>query len=199
MTRRRTNDPKGLQRRLVDAAFEAFTAQGYNASAMHDVRRRAQVTGGALAHHFPTKKALGLAVLTQRVAEEVEALWISPLASAPSTAEGVRQIFAAIIAQLREQGRVRGCPLNNLALEISASDDDMRGAADAIFARWRSALADTIRADQQAGRVRLLDPEAAATFIIATYSGAMTMAKASQGTAPLEACAGQLAAYLADG
>lgn len=198
MTRGRQNNPKGLQRRLVEAAFDAFTVQGYYASAMHDIRQRANVTGGALAHHFPTKKALGLAVLTQRVAEEVETLWIKPLTSASTTAEAVQRILDKIIESLRERGRVQGCPLNNMALEVSASDNDMREAVDAIFERWRSTLANKIRTDQQAGLLRALDPEAAATFIVAAYSGAMTMAKASQSTAALEACAGQLAAHLAD-
>ncbi|MBC7978521.1 MAG: TetR/AcrR family transcriptional regulator, partial [Myxococcales bacterium] len=38
--------------------------------------------------------------------------------------------------------------------------------------------------------------EGFATFVIAAYSGAMTLAKAGQTTAPLRACAAQLAVTL---
>lgn len=194
--RGRTNDPEGMQRRLVEAAFRAFTTRGYNATALHDLRRDAGVSGGAFSHHFPTKKALALAVLNQRVAEAVNETWIAPVLSAETTADGVRDVFAAIIAALRKQGRVSGCPLNNLALELSGQDAEMQAAADAIFRRWQAAIAEKIRADQAVGRLRALNAEAAASFIVAAYSGAMAMAKAAQSTAPLEACVTQLAVYL---
>ncbi|HEV7252072.1 MAG TPA: TetR/AcrR family transcriptional regulator [Mesorhizobium sp.] len=187
-----------MQRRLVEVAFHAFKTRGYNASAVHDLRRDANVTGGAFSHHFPTKKALGLAVLNNRVAAAVEEAWIKPLLSSPTTADGVQTVLAAIIRELREQGSISGCPLNNLALELSGHDADMREAVDVIFKRWQQAVAEKIRADQTIGRLCRLDPETGATFVVAAYSGAMTMAKAAQSTAPLERCADQLATYLAE-
>jgi AcrR family transcriptional regulator len=193
LRRQRTNDPAGLRRRLLDVAAEAFQTVGYHSTSIHDVMRAAGVTGGALHHHFPTKKALGLAVLRERVAEAVETTWIAPVRNARSAPAGIANVFARIIAMLEERRAVSGCPLNNLALELSLADPDFRGAIRSIFDDWRSAVAERIRADHAAGRSRHLDPEPFATFVVASYSGAMAMAKAAQDVGPLRECARQLA------
>lgn len=195
-SRRRTNDPAGLRQRLVDAAYAAFATRGYHSTALHDLRRETGVTGGALSHHFPSKKALGLAVIQDRVADAVATTWIIPVEQAPTAADGIQAVFAAIVAELERNGAVSGCPLNNLALELARQDEDFQAAIDAIFLRWRRAIALKLRADLRANAVRDLDPEAVATLVVATYSGAMAMAKACQCTDPLKICAGQLMAII---
>ncbi|OCP35315.1 TetR/AcrR family transcriptional regulator [Ensifer sp. LC163] len=193
---RRMNDPEGLRQRLVDAAYAAFSTRGYHSSGLHDLKRDAGVTGGALAHHFPTKKALGLAVIQDRVAEAVELTWITPVNLATTTADGIQAVFAAIISELERKGAVSGCPLNNLALELSREDEDFQAAIEAIFIRWRTAIAEKLRADLRAAPVRDFDSEAMATLVVATYSGAMAMAKASQSVTPLKICAKQLTSII---
>lgn len=194
--RKRSYDPEGMRRRLLDVAAEAFQSRGYQATGMHELMREAGVTGGALYHHFPTKKALGLAVIRVRVAGEVEATWIAPVRSAPDAIDGIAGVFDRIAAGLRRRGGVSGCPLNNLALELSLADPEFRTAMQAVFEAWRAALAARLRADQAAGRLAPADADDLAALIVAAYSGAMAQAKAQQDAAPLEACARQLKRYL---
>ncbi len=47
---------------LIDAARELFTDQGYGATSIEDITRRAGVARGALYHHFPGKEDLFRAV-----------------------------------------------------------------------------------------------------------------------------------------
>jgi hypothetical protein len=121
-----------------------------------------------------------------------------PVLAAATAGEGIRAVFAGIAAELEAQGSVSGCPLNNLALELAGEDDDFRRAIDGIFLRWRDALAEKLRADQRAGAAVAVDPEAFATFVVAAYSGAMAMAKASQSAEPLRTCAAQLTRVMQD-
>jgi len=193
---KRSYDPEGMRRRLLDVAAEVFQSRGYQATGMHELMREAGVTGGALYHHFPTKKALGLAVIRDRVAGEVEETWIEPVRSAPDAIDGIAGVFDRIAAGLRRRGAVSGCPLNNLALELSLADPEFRMAMQAVFEAWRAALAVRLRADQAAGRLAEADADDLAAFIIAAYSGAMAQAKAQQDAAPLEACARQLKRHL---
>jgi len=195
-TRRRSNDPEGTRRRLLDVAARAFQARGYHATSTHDIMREAGVTGGALHHHFPTKKALGLAVIRERVAQAVEETWIEPVRSARTAEDGMRDVFARVAATLDDRGRVLGCPLNNLALELSLADREFQSAIRNVFEDWQAALAQRLRADQAAGASRNADPEGLATLIVALCSGAMAMAKANQSSEPLERCAQQLAAVV---
>lgn len=186
--RTRTNDPEAMRRKVLDVAEGAFQARGYHATSLGDLMQASGVTGGALHHHFPTKKAIGLAVIRERVAEAVEDTWIRRVQTAPSARQGVREVFTAVADQLDRQGFVRGCPLNNLAHELSLADPEFRAALADVFVRWRGALADKIRSDQRAGQEENTDPERYAVRVVATYSGAMAMAKTMQDANILRMC-----------
>ena len=108
--------------------------------------------------------------------------------AAGSAREGVRSVFESVATELERQGFVRGCPLNNLAHELSLADPDFRAALAGIFSAWREAVADKIRADQQAGRERETDPQRFAALAVATYSGAMSIAKTTQDAGVLCDC-----------
>jgi AcrR family transcriptional regulator len=184
----RTNDPAGTRRRIVDAAYLAFAGRGYNATGLQELRIAANVSSGAFSHHFATKKDLGFAVIRDRVRSAVESTWIVPVLAAPTAAGGIEQVFETIISDLKQNGSVSGCPVNNLALELSSQDAEFRQQLDQIFLLWRDAISDKLKADLAAGRSRVSDPGAMATFVVATYSGAMAMAKASQSVQPLRTC-----------
>jgi AcrR family transcriptional regulator len=185
---KRTNNPEGMRKKVLDVAEASFQERGYHDSSLGDLMAAAGVSGGALHHHFPTKKALGLAVIDERVAEAVAKTWIGPVLAAASAREGVRLVFQAVADELEKQGFVRGCPLNNLAHELSLADPDFRTALARIFRAWREAIAEKVRADQQNGGEKGTDPERFAALVIATYSGAMSMAKTAQEATVLRQC-----------
>jgi TetR/AcrR family transcriptional regulator, transcriptional repressor for nem operon len=194
--RTRINDPAAMRRRVIDAAATAFQSHGYHATSTHDIMRAAGVSAGALHHHFPTKKSIGLAVIHERVALAIEETWIAPIRSAPTTMEGVSIVFRRIAAALDDRGKVLGCPLNNLALEIALADTELRNAIKEVFRRWHAAISEKLRADLESGVVQDVVPEDLATLIVSSYSGAIALAKAEQSSQPLKRCAMQLAALL---
>jgi AcrR family transcriptional regulator len=190
---RRVNDPEALRGRLLDVAAESFQARGYNATTMHDIVRAARTTGGATYHHFPTKKSLAIAVIRERVARSVDETWIKPMSTARSTLDGVLTAFAEVIASVEQRRVVAGCQTSNLALELALADEEFRVALHTVFEQWRDAIASRIRSEQAAGAFDDTNADELATFIIASYSGAMAIAKAAQDSAPLKSCALQLA------
>jgi len=194
--RTRLNDPEAMRRRVLDAAAEAFQSSGYHSTSTHDIMRAAGVTGGALHHHFPSKKALAVAVIRERVAKAVEQTWIEPVQSARTAAQGILGVFEQISKGLDERDVVLGCPLGNLATELSLADPDFRQAIQDVFEHWRKAIAQKLRADRAAGILPDLDPDAFATFVVASYSGAIALAKAEQAADVLKTCARQLAAVM---
>src|SRR4051812_19253534 len=165
--RTRTNDPAGMRNRVLDVAASAFQSRGYGATSTHDIVRLAGVTGGALHHHFPTKKALALAGIGERVAAGLGGNRVATVRGAPRAAAGILQAFDAVAAALDAQGSVSGCPLGNLALELSLADADLRGALASEYRVWRAAIADRIRRDHEAGEASYApDPEAFANVVI---------------------------------
>lgn len=180
---RRKNDPAAMRARILDAAFDLFQEQGYNASSVHEIAARAGVTGGAFHHHFPTKKSLGLAVISERVKAAVEQTWLEPVRSARTGREGILHVFEDLARQLDAQGSVRGCPVNNLTLELAFADPDYRAELRSLFDDWKAAIA---------GKLGGADAEGRAAMVIASYSGAMAIAKVEQRGEPLRQCAQEL-------
>ena len=190
--RSRTNDPAGVRKRILDATADAFQKRGYHATSTHDIVRAAGVTAGALHHHFPTKKVLALNVIEERVAQAVDKHWLEPVRSAHGAEQGIRTAFEQIASALDRSKTILGCPLNNLALELCAGDSEFREAIEKIYDNWRKVIAAKLRADFAGA----FDADALASFVIASYSGAIAQAKAKQSTAPLRTCAAQLAFHL---
>jgi AcrR family transcriptional regulator len=192
----RRNDPKGMRRKVLDAAYSMFQAAGYNGTSMQDLIDRIDVTGGALHHHFPSKKSIGLAVLNERIAPVVRGAWVEPIRSADSLGKGIQSVFDDIARGVESRDRISGCPLNNLTLELSLADNDFRAAARGIFHEWQQALVDRIRESRGGKRLSRAARADIAAFIVSSYSGAMTLAKAEQNARPLRTAARVLKRWL---
>ena len=173
---KRSYDAEGTRGRILDVAARAFQTTGYHATSMHDVMRLADVPGGSLYYYFPTKKSLGLAVISERVGLEVEQTWLHPIRTASSAAAGIAAVFDAVADGAERGRRVSGCPVNNLTLELASGDRDFQRALGAVFDTWKNGIA------------ACLGDDALAAFIVAAFSGAMSLAKASQSAEPIRAC-----------
>ncbi len=76
---------------------------------------------------------------------------------------------------------VHGCPLNNLAQEMSPLDEGFRKRIEKIYAMWRESLTDAFERGIEAGHVRKdITPGNVAAFIVAALAGLIGTAKNSQ-------------------
>jgi AcrR family transcriptional regulator len=192
----RRNDPEGLRARILDEAVRLFQTNGYHATGMRDVMQAARSSAGALHYHFDTKQELALAVIADRVAPAVREAWIDPVRTAPTVGEGVRKVFSEIVRGIEQRGSVMGCPLNNLAMELSFSNPQFRDSLQAVFQEWETALAERLEDTHGGARLDRTKRLAVASFIIAVYSGAMNLAKTLQSAAPLRTAGTHLAGWL---
>lgn len=148
------------------------------------VRTTAGVTGGALHHHFPTKKSIGLAVIRERVAPAIKQTWLEPVRESANAKAAILRVFDGLADELDHNGAVRGCPVNNLTLELAFADSDFRCELRILFDRWRDTLGDALGGDPASHR--------RAAMVVAAYSGAMAIAKVEQRGEPLRLCAQEL-------
>lgn len=193
----RKNDPEGVRSRLLDVTADLFQDQGYCASGMQLIFENAGVTAGAFYHHFESKKDLALAVIDERVAAEVESTWMKPVREAGTTLDGVIQVFKSIAAQLEQRRAVRGCPLNNLTLELAFADTDFQAGLAQIFDRWQQEIEAKLKHDMDEGALARTKTGPLAAYIVAVYSGAMALCKVHQSSTPLLHCLAELRQRLA--
>lgn len=91
---------------LLDAARTLFVEKGYADTATPEIVTAADVTRGALYHHFPDKKALFWAVI-EREANEVAADIDARSAEASSAREALLQGASAYFDAMAVPGRTR--------------------------------------------------------------------------------------------
>ena len=192
----RPKDPEKTRQALLEAAHEEIHRQGYQAASLSAILKRAGVTKGALYHHFPNKKALGLAMIDELIAGRIMTEFLKPLLDGEDVLARLKTAFMEEIPQNTQMAEL-GCPLNNLSQEMSPIDEDFRIALDKQFSRLREGIAEALRRGQTLGKVhKEIDPWGSAVFIIASYEGCLGMAKSAQDMALFETCAAGLFRYL---
>jgi AcrR family transcriptional regulator len=187
--------PAQTRERLMNAAFEEVYHNGFQGSDLKAILAKAGVTKGALYHHFDGKEALGHAVVEQVIARITQDKWLAPL-------DDVDDPIDALLGILDNTGTSDaevngGCPLNNLAQEMSPLDEGFRRRLSEIFANWIGGVTDALRLGQINGKVRNdIDARDTATFVVAAYEGYISLAKTAQDSRVLVAGMKQLRVYL---
>ncbi len=188
--------PDKTRARLIEAAFAVIYRKGFKAASLSDILADTGLTKGALYHHFPNKKALGLALLDS-IEQAIELLWLQPLADSDNPLATLKLTMLEAIAQLDDTERVQGCPLNNLAQEMATLDEDFRLRVAKIYQRWLAGVAEALKRGQQAGSVRSdMDAAIAADFYVAALAGARGLAKSLASAEKLDNCARALGWFL---
>lgn len=174
-------NPVETRQAILEAAFHEFYRRGFQAASLKHILARTGVTKGALYHHFPNKRALGYAVVEEVLQSMVDEDWLRPLESAANPIDCLEERLTGFTETAGENDILLGCPLNNLALEMSPVDEGFRRRLNQIYERWREGLAEALRRGQAAGQVRLeIDPLQAATFTVGAMAGCRSLAKTAQ-------------------
>ncbi|MES9990835.1 MAG: TetR/AcrR family transcriptional regulator [Candidatus Thiodiazotropha sp.] len=191
------SDADTTRRTLLQAAYEEIHRYGFQAASLNAILDRTGVTKGALYHHFGSKLQLGYAVLDEHITEELERLWFEPLHQPGHPIDVLMQTIMQIGEHYQCDEITLGCPLNNLAQEMSAIDDGFRQRIDTLYKRWQTSIESLLKRGQEGGQVSAsIDPADTAYFILASLEGCMSMAKTAQSNAELMRCGKGLANYL---
>jgi AcrR family transcriptional regulator len=178
-TKRRLRDPERTRERLLQAAFREIHRSGFQSAGIDTILAATDVTKGALYHHFDSKEALGYAIVEEIIAKLVRDRWLHPLLSDGQPID----ILIGIVRRtpvLPKDVRA-GCPLLNLAQEMSPLDEEFRKRLERIFLAWQEGVATLLRKGQAQGTVRRdLNPDEAASFLIAMVEGYASLAKNAQ-------------------
>ena len=181
--KRRFRDPKRTRQHLLQAAFREVYRYGFQSAGIDTILAATNVTKGALYYHFESKEALGYAIVEEIVAKLTSDRWVLPLQRSRDK-DPVDTLIAIVRAIPHGPRDVKGgCPLVNLAQEMSQLDEQFRKRLERIFDAWQEGIATALRSGQSHGTVRRdLVPEEAASFLIAMVEGYEVLAKNAQNT-----------------
>jgi|SRR5579863_527937 len=175
----RLHNPERTREGLLQAAFREVYISGFQSAAVDTILAATGVTKGALYYHFDSKEALGHALVEEVIAGLTGDKWLRPLRRG---GEPIDTLVGIVLGtSVRPQDVRGGCPLNNLAQEMSPLDEHFRKRLAKVFLAWQEGIATVLRRGQSEGTVRRdLDPDESASFLIAMYEGYLSLAKNAQ-------------------
>jgi len=182
-----TRTPKNTRGKILEAAFNEFYKNGFQGGSLNRIVDEAGTTKGAVFHHFKGKKDLGHAVVREVIHPRFKQQWSDPLANSTDPITDLKRIFRqGAKREIAGGGLVHGCPLNNLAQEMSPLDEKFRQSLEKIYVAWRETMAAAFDRGIKAGKVRKdVSPPKVAAFIVAAQAGMAGTAKNTQDEALL--------------
>lgn len=190
-------NPENTRQKIIQAAFQEMHKHGYQGMRIDQVLKITGLKKGAMYHHFPSKQALGYAVLEELILKRIEALWVEPLQNYPDPLEGIYKLYVKLDTVWSDDFFNLGCPLNNLAQEMSPIDEGFRTRIETFFRVWKSALSEVLESGQKQGIVdKTINPDDCAQFILCALEGSLGMVKNHQSKDVYYSCGRELKRYL---
>jgi TetR/AcrR family transcriptional regulator, transcriptional repressor for nem operon len=177
--KRRLRDPERTRERLLQAGFQEVYRSGFQRAGVDSILAATNVTKGALYYHFDSKEALGYAIVEEIIANLTRDRWLRPMLGNGQPIDLLIGIVRRI--PVSPENIRGGCPLLNLALEMSPLDEQFRRRLEKVFQAWQEGVATLLRKGQSQGTVRRdLNPDEIASFLVAMVEGYASLAKVAQ-------------------
>ena len=177
-----TKAPEATRNKILMAAFQEFYKHGFQGGSLNHIVEMAGTTKGALFHHFAGKQELGYAVVDEVIGPILKQRWLDTVATSSDPLADLKHAFREFVKTDIESGSyVQGCPLNNLAQEMSPLDEGFRARIDKLYATWRKCYADALVGGIKRGKVRKnISPEQVAALVVASQMGIWGTGKSSR-------------------
>ena len=167
-----------LRSRFLDLASQEMYENGFAGLRIDALIEKAGSTKGAFYHHFPSKTALGYAVVDEILANFADEIWGRRLAEFADPLEGIEASAQTAMETLGPRCKELGCPFNNLAQEMSAVDEGFRQRLSGLFDRIIANIAEALQRGQRNGYVRDdIDAVVTANFVFAALEGSLGLVK----------------------
>ena len=175
--------------KILMAAFDEIYHRGFQAASLSNILKNTDTTKGALYHHFKNKMELGYAVVDEVIYTTLKANWIDPLKNTDTPIETIQQILLESGQRMTEEDVRLGCPLNNLAQEMSPIDEGFRNRISAVYTEWQDAIEGAVERGKKAGNIRQeADAKQLGVLFVATLEGCLGLAKSTQSLEILMHC-----------
>lgn len=183
------------RQRILETAARLMYKNGVNGTSVDDVLSASGTGKSQFYHYFASKEALVKELISFHLAA-LPAAQDALLANLSSLA-GIEAWLDQILADYHCGVYAEGCPIGNLASELSGQNEALRLNLQSTFAHWESSLAHGLKAMLGRGELRGgIEAESLATFCVAAIEGALLLAKTEKSAAPLASTLEQVKAHL---
>jgi TetR/AcrR family transcriptional repressor of nem operon len=165
--------------RIIESAAELMATRGYGRTGLESILERSAVSKGNFYHHFPSKEDLGFAVL-DHLEEGIRNLLRARMANIDDPVARIDAMLDALTETAGARGCRAGCPLGNLAAEMSDVSEAFRTRLLRIFDSWRELVASTLREGCGEAGVTEANVDSLARYVLCSLEGSILLAKVSR-------------------
>jgi len=178
---------KDTRQAILEAAAPLIYRQGFHRTGLKEILEAAGVPKGSFYFYFKSKEDFGLAVIdhySNRLNERAN--WEREASAQPPLVR-LRGLFVARRDLRASDGCEGGCPLGNLAQEMSDLSPVMRERLRNALTLVASHIVALLREARDRGELaERLDPVQLGEFILDAWEGALLRMKAEKSPEPLD-------------
>ncbi|WP_409250745.1 TetR/AcrR family transcriptional regulator [Bacillus sp. SCS-153A] len=166
---------------IICTVSTLFHSKGYENTKLSEILAETGIGKGQFYHYFKSKRDLGEAVIDHLIYEMGEELFDKILdQSLPPKVKLQNMLDKILELQLNTEGK-RGCPIGNLAIELSEHEPLFREKLAGFFAKWEEKIKQNLEEiKQNEENFSDLDTFNKARGMIAVIEGGILLMKTKQ-------------------
>lgn len=173
-------DPDKTRTNIVDVAAAMFCQKGFKGTSLSDILNEAQISKGALYHHFSNKQELLYAVFDELYQVNFLKRWNNILVADDPINE-IANVVESLSLESSDEEMCSGCPVNNITSELASVDENIRQRSDQLFCKIQKIISQGIDKAKVNGDVSsAVDSKQVSLFFMCTMSGIPQMVKSCQ-------------------
>lgn len=177
------------KQRILEVGADLVHRQGFNNTGLKDILKAAGVPKGSFYFYFDSKETFGIELAHYLRKRSREAMLPIINDETKTPLERLHAMFSRFQAYFASHGYTRGCPIGNLAQEMSDLSDPFRIALNDALDGMIEGFAYLLREAQKVGEIPAdLDTDEAALFIVQACQGAFIRVKLLKNAEPLDTC-----------
>lgn len=157
-TNRRTEKSADLRQTILNTALNLFTSKGYFNTSVHDIRKTAEISIGAVYHHFKSKEDIANAIYSDLLESTTKAM-DEVMAGHESTQDSCKALMGFLFEMTETQPAAMEFMLNAKHQEF------MPSAIPICSSRPLTLMREIVQRGIEAGEIREMDVTLATTCL----------------------------------
>jgi len=182
---------------VIEIATRLMHLRGFNNTSVDEVLKESGVGKGNFYYYFKSKEELGYAIIENNLKRFSDRVLSNAFENPNDPLTQIDDFLDIILGLHRQRNCLGGCPMGNMAMEMSDIHEGFRKRFQEIFESWRERVAAALLRAQASGRLTdTMDPARLAQFIIAGVEGGILLTKVKKDIRVLENCFAQLKVHV---
>ena len=177
----------GNREKLLEAATAILGRNGYQATSVDDILEAAKVAPSNFYYHFKSKEELAIEVLEgyfEKSRQEMAPVFLNRFLSASQKLE---RLHEGLVKKVTRSQCCGGCPMGNLAQELSDSHPEFRMRLARYFEECIDGIGMVVEEGIKSGEFREdIDPKGAAYLLFGSMQGLLLLSKSLKKIDPLD-------------